>query len=274
MRQSRFHSPEALLLPACLLMLVPIILIALTAFKSDAEVVKFSAPWPLHPTWSNFAELLRNSEEAPIGRWLFNSIFVSSASTALVLLVDSLAAFGFSRLKPPFGRSVFALVIATLMVPGQVLLVPMYLLLNRLGWIDTYWALIVPAGAGAFGVFLLYQFFNAIPRELEDAARLDGCSSLRVYWHVMLPGARPALATLAILTFIGVWNDFLNPLVFLDSINKFTLPVGIALFQSSYVTEYGKTLAASVVCTLPVLVLFLLFNGLIVRGVAAGALKE
>ncbi len=134
--------------------------------------------------------------------------------------------------------------------------------------------MIVPAGAGAFGVFLLHQFFRQIPRELEEAAMIDGASKLRIWWNIMLPLSRPALATLAIFTFIGSWNDFLGPLVFLDSVEKYTLPVGVALFQSSYAAEYGLTLAASVICTTPVLLIFMLFSKQIIRGMAMTGLKE
>jgi multiple sugar transport system permease protein len=123
-------------------------------------------------------------------------------------------------------------------------------------------------------VFLLTQFFKAVPRELEEAAALDGCGRLRIYWHVMLPLSRPALATLAILTFCGSWNDFLGPLVFLDSVEKYTLPVGVGLFQGSYASEYSLTLAASVVCTAPVLLIFLMFSRHIIRGMAFSGLKE
>ena len=154
------------------------------------------------------------------------------------------------------------------------LFVPVYLLLSRLGWLDTYLALIVPAGAGAFGVFLLHQFFLATPKELEEAAFLDGASRRQTFWHVALPLARPALATLGIFTFIGSWNDFLGPLIFLDSGEKYTLPVGIAIFQTSYYTEYALTLSASVICTLPVIIVFLVLQKHIIAGVALSGLKD
>ena len=186
----------------------------------------------------------------------------------------TLAAYGLARLNLPGKKWVFAIIVATLMVPGQILLVPVYLILNRLGWLDSPLALIIPAGAGAFGVFLLHQFFLGIPRELEEAAALDGCSRLGIYWRVVLPLSRPVLATLGIFTFVGSWNDFLGPLVFLDSVDKYTLPVGIALFQTSYYTEYGLTLAASVLCTLPVLIVFLIFQRQIIQGVALTGLKD
>lgn len=253
---------------------IPVVLILLTAFKPDAEIVHFSSIVPHHPTLSNFRQVLDNPEEIPIFRWFANSLFISSMVTLLVLTVDSLAAYALARLNLPGKGWVFLLIVATLMVPGQILLVPVYLILNRLGWLDTPLALIVPAGAGAFGVFLLHQFFLTIPRDLEDAAAIDGCSRLGIFWNVIVPLAKPALATLGIFTFIGAWNDFLGPLVFLDSVDKYTLPVGIALFQTSYYTEYGLTLAASVLCTLPLVIVFVLFQRHIVKGIALTGLKD
>ena len=268
---------ETLVAVATAMFVLPVILIFVTSLKPDAEIIKFESFLPRDPAAgikANFGHIFTSSEEIPIFRWLLNSFMISSGVTLLVLTVDSLAAYALARLNLPGRKYVFALIIATLMVPGQVLLVPVYLILNRLGWIDTPWALIIPAGAGAFGVFLLHQFFKAIPRELEEAAAIDGCSRLGIYWHVVLPLSRPALATLGIFTFIGSWNDFLGPLVFLDSLERYTLPVGIALFQSSYASEYGLTLAASVLCTLPIIVVFLMFSKHIIRGMSLSGLKE
>jgi multiple sugar transport system permease protein len=265
---------ELFILLAALLFVAPVVLIFITAFKPDAEIIRFQGILPQQWTLENFAEILGTPEEIPIFRWLFNSIFISSMVTLLVLTVSSMAAYGLARLKLPGGRMLFFLIIATLMIPGQILLVPVYLILNGLGWLDTPLALIVPAGAGAFGVFLLHQFFKGIPRDLEEAAAIDGCSKLGIFWHVILPLSKPALATLGIFTFIGSWNDFMGPLVFLDSVEKYTLPVGIALFQTSYYAEYGLTLAASVICTAPVIIAFLLFHKHIIRGIAMSGLKE
>src|SRR5829696_9044234 len=172
-----------LMLLATIAFVLPVVLIFITAFKPEMEVVHFDRLLPKIWTSTQFAHLFSNPEEAPIFRWVFNSVFISTCVTLLVLTVDSLAAYALSRLRPPGGRVIFAIIIATLMVPGQILLVPVYLILNRLGWLDTPAALIFPAGAGAFGVFLLSQFFKAIPKELEEAAQLDGCGPLRLYWH-------------------------------------------------------------------------------------------
>lgn len=265
---------EALLALGALLFLTPVLLIGLTALKPDAEIVHFRSVLPRNPSLENFREILGNSEEIPIFRWFVNSVLISSLVALLVVTVSSLGAYAFARLNPPGRRWLFPLVVGTLMVPGQVLLVPVYLILNRLGWLDTPLALIVPAGGGAFGFFMLHQFFLGIPRELEEAAELDGCSRLGIFRHVVLPLSRPAFAALAIFTFVGSWNDFLGPLVFLDSVDKYTLPVGVALFQSSYATEYGLTLAASVLCTLPVIVAFLFFQRHIIQGISMTGLKE
>lgn len=265
---------ELIVIIVSLLFAMPVILIFITSFKPDSEIVRFQGILPIDWTLENFESILGNPEEIPIFRWLLNSFFISSMVTLLVLTVSSMAAYALARLNLPGGRLLFVLIIATLMVPPQILLVPVYLILNTLGWLDTPLALIVPAGAGAFGVFLLHQFFKGIPKDLEEAAAIDGCSKLGIYWHVILPLSKPALATLGVFTFITSWNDFMGPLIFLDSVEKYTLPVGIALFQTSYYDEYGLTLAASVICTLPVIVAFLFFHKFIIRGIAMSGLKE
>ena len=265
---------EGAVLAGALLFLFPVLVIFITALKPDGEIVHFRGLLPQQATLANFQEILGNPEEIPIFRWFANSLFISSSVALLVLTVDSLAAYALARLDLPGKKWVFALIVGTLMVPGQILLVPVYLMLNRLGWLDTPLALIVPAGAGAFGVFMLHQFFLGIPKELEEAASLDGCSRLGIFWRVILPLSQPALATLGIFTFVGSWNDFLHPLIFLDSVDKYTLPVGIALFQTSYSSEYGLTLAASVLCTVPVIVFFLLFQRQIIEGMAMTGLKD
>jgi multiple sugar transport system permease protein len=265
---------EAAVAAGALLCVVPVALIFVTAFKPDSEIVHFGSVLPHHPTLANFREVLGNPEEIPIFRWFLNSVFIASSVTLLVLAVDSLAAYAFPRLDLPGRHWLFPAIVATMMIPGPILLVPVYLILSRLGWLDTPAALIVPAGGGAFGFFLLHQFFRGLPRDLEEAASLDGCSRMGVFLYVVLPLSRPALATLAIFTFAGSWNDFLNPLVFIESVDRYTLPMGIALFQSSYTSEYGLTLAAGVLCTAPVMVAFLLFQRHIIDGIALTGLKE
>ncbi len=264
---------ETMVLVGALVFLMPIIFMFLTAFKPYSEIINFQGVLPQEWTLENITKVLQNSEEIPIIRWFVNSVVVSTMTTLLVLAVQSMAAFALARLKLPGGTVLFIIIIATLMIPAQILLVPVYLILNYLGWLDTHLSLIVPPIAGAFGVFLLRQFFISIPKEYEEAALIDGCSTWRIYWHIILPMSRPVLATLGIFVFIASWNDFLSPMVFLDSADKYTLPVGIALFQNSYMTDYGITLAASSLATLPVLIVFLIFQKHIIKGISLSGLK-
>ncbi len=265
---------EALVLAGALLILAPVAIMAFTSLKPDAEIIHFESVLPQQATLDNYREILLNPEEIPLLRWLFNSLFISVSVTMLVLVVDTMAAYALTRLRLPGAKVVFAVIIAMLMVPGQIMLVPMYLILNALGWLDTALALIVPAGAGVFGVFLLRQFFLGIPADLEDAAAIDGCTRMGILVRIIVPLAKPALATLAIFTFMGAWNDFMGPLVFLDNVDKYTLPVGIALFQTSYYAEYGITLAAACLATTPALLVFVFFQRYIIEGIALTGLKE
>ncbi|WP_432799556.1 carbohydrate ABC transporter permease [Poriferisphaera sp. WC338] len=274
MKTKRLWLVELFVIFAVFLFIAPIVLIFITAFKPDAEILQFTSVLPKKFTTEHFNHVLGSPEEIPIFRWLLNSILIAGSVTFLVLTVDSLAAYTLARLKPKGSKLIFSIIVATMMVPGQVLLVPVYLLLNSLGWIDSPLAMIVPAGAAAFGVFLLRQFMLSIPVSLEEAAALDGCSKLRIYWHVILPNIRSALVTLGIFTFVGSWNDFMGPLIFLESLHKLTLPVGIAQFQTSYSTEYGLTLAACVICTLPTVIVFLIFHRHIIEGFSISGMKD
>jgi len=254
--------------------LSPVILMILTAFKPESEVLNPESAILKHWTLANFAHVLGWTEEAPFGRWLLNSLFISSMITLLVIALSSMAAYAITRLRVKGGNFVLGVVVASMMMPAQLFLVPLYLILSRLHWLDTPAALIVPATAGGFGVFMLSQFMRSVPEAIEEAALIDGCSWPGVFLHVNLPLCAPALATLGIITFVGSWNDFTGPFVFLDSVRNYTLPVGIALYQSSYFTEYGLTLATSVMATAPLIVVFMLFQRKIVESMAATGLKD
>ena len=263
------------LMPAVgLLFIAPLALMIMTSFKPEAEVLNPRSIIPTHWTTENFRYVLNYSEEAPFARWLLNSVFVSSAVTLLVLVFSSMAAFALTRLRLRGGGKILGAVVVTMMLPAQLFLVPDYLILSWFRWLDTPWALIVPATAGGFGVFMLASFMRAIPTSIDEAAVIDGCSPLGVYLHVVLPLTAPALATLGIFTFIGSWNDFVAPLVFLDSVRNYTLPVGIALYQTSYYTEYGLTLATSVLATMPLVVMFAIFQRHIIESMSSTGLKE
>lgn len=266
--QLGLHLP---MLVAALLFLAPLLWMLTTSLKTPGDIVSGLGAgrwWPHPVTLANFRQVLGNVEEFPVWRWTGNSLFVSLAVTLLVLVVDSLAAFAYARLRWRGRDQVFGVLVATMLVPGQVLLIPTYLLLRGLHWFDTYAALIVPAGASAFGVFLLRQFFRSIPPELEEAARLDGCGPLGVLWHVVLPLSKPALATLGIFTFMATWNAFEGPLIFTDSQDMRTLPIGITIFQGHYNIEYGLLMAAAALAALPILIAFLAFQKHIIKGIS------
>ncbi|MDR3690264.1 MAG: carbohydrate ABC transporter permease [Fimbriimonas sp.] len=254
--------------------LAPAVLMVFTAFKAPDEVLNPSSAIPHHWTVENFARTLKYSEEAPFAQWLLNSLLISTSVTFLVLFVSSMCAFAIARLKIKNGSRILIVIVASMMIPGQLFLIPVYLMLGWFHWLDTPLALIVPATAGGFGVFMLTQFMRAIPPSLEEAALIDGCSLWGVYSQICLPLCTPALATLGIFTFIGSWNDFLGPLVFMDSVRNYTLPVGIALYQSSYYTEYGKTLATSVLGTAPLVIVYAIFQKRIISSMATTGLKD
>lgn len=254
--------------------LSPVVLMILTSVKPESEVLNPETLIPQHWTLANYQRILGWTEEAPFGRWLLNSFFIASCVTLLVVLFSSMAAFAITRLKAPGGNLFLGFIVAAMMIPGQIFLVPLYLMLSRLHWLDTPAALIVPATAGGFGVFMLSQFMRAVPEAVEEAALIDGCSSLGLYLNVNLPLCAPAIATLGIFTFVGSWNDFTGPLIFMDSVRNYTLPVGIALYQSSYFTQYGLTLATSVLATSPLVFVFMLFQRQIVESMSSTGLKD
>lgn len=259
------------LLCAALLFLAPLLWMLSTSLKTPNDIISGlgALRWvPQPPTAQNYTDVLGRAEEFPVWRWTGNSVFVAFAATLLVLAVDTLAAYAYSRLRWRGRDALFGLIVATMLVPGQALLIPSYLLIRNFGWFDTYLALIVPAGAAAFGVFLLRQFFVAIPAELEEAARLDGCGPLGVLRHVVLPLSMPALAALGIFTFLGTWNAFEGPLLYTDSLEMRTLPIGITIFQGRYNTQYGPMMAAASLAAIPAVVAFLAFQRHIIKGIS------
>lgn len=257
-----------------LLFILPLLIMVVTSFKKEAEVMNPAAVMPKQWDTENYRQIVSNAAEAPIGTWLLNSIFISCSVTLLVIAISSMAAFSITRLKLPGGKLIFNIIVGSLMLPSQLFLIPLYMIMSRMQLLDSPGALILPAAASGFGVFMLSQFMRSVPDAIEDAALLDGCSLWQVFWNVTLPLCGPAIATLAVFTFIGSWNDYVNPLVFMDSVRNYTLPVGIALFQSSYSTQYGLTLATSVLATLPLLFVFLGFQKQIIESMASSGLKD
>jgi len=259
---------------AAIVMLVPIVWMFSTSLKPESTILDANPRWiPDTFTLEHFHRLFTQAQDFPVLRWLANSVFVASMVTLLVLIVTSTAAYAFSRLKFPGREVLFIIVIATMMIPSQVNLIPVFLIVQKLHWFDSYLGLIVPGIAGAFGVFLLRQFFLTIPVELEEAAFVDGAGLFTIYWSIILPLAKPALATLAIFTFIGAWNDFVWPMIVTSDISMRTLPVGIMIFQGRYTTEYGATMATAAVCSVPTIFAFLFFQKRITEGIAMTGLK-
>jgi len=250
-----------LLAAACL---VPFVWMLLTAFKPDNEVFS-RALLPSRLAWENFP---RAFTFFPFGRFLFNTMVVAVGSTGLHLVTSCLAAYAFARLRFRGREVLFLVYLGTLMVPQQVTIVPLFLMMQNVGWVDTFWALILPGAFHALGVFLLRQFFMTIPRELEESAFIDGASRLRILWQIILPLSKPALATLAVFTFIREWNSFLWPLIVTTSPDMRMLSVGLSLFSGQYGTEWHLLMAAATVTLLPTLLIFAFAQRYFVEGIA------
>jgi multiple sugar transport system permease protein len=225
------------------------------------------------PRFDNYRFVLFHPN-LPVARFFFNSVFVSVAVVLGQLLVASMAAYGFARLRFRGREAIFALFLGSMMFAGPVTQIPVYLLLRNLGWLDTYWALIVPGVGSAFSVFLLRQFFLQIPKELDEAARMDGAGDFLIYWRVVLPLSKAALATAAAFTFIGVWTDFFGPLIFTNTTEMRTLEVGLSIFKNSYGgSNWPLQMTAAVIVMLPLLVVFLFTQRYFVKGISLGGLK-
>jgi len=263
----------ALLLLGALLFVAPLLWMVSTSLKTDADAVAPAPAWlPPTPTLQAYAQVLR-AEDAPVLRWFLNSLLSATLQAVLVVVTAAPAAYALARLELKGTRGLFALIVGTLFVPPVTFLAPNFILVGWLGWLDTLWAVAVPGAASAFGVFFLRQFFLSLPRELEEAARLDGASRLQVFRHVVLPLSKPALATLGLLSFLTNWNDFLWPLYVLLNAERLTLPAGLSQIQSAYTIHYPAIMAGAVVASLPVLLLFLLAQRHVIEGVSRTGLK-
>jgi multiple sugar transport system permease protein len=265
---------QAVVAVAALVMVAPVAWMVSTALKPESDVLTPVPRWiPEHATVENFSNLFARAEEFPVLRWLANSVGIALTVTALVLLISSMAAFALSRLQFKGRDTLFYLIVATMVIPGQVMLIPLFLIVTKLGLFNTYLGVILPGLASAFGVFLLRQFFLTIPQELEEAAFLDGASLWTSYSRIVVPLSKPALATLAIFTFMASWNSFEWPLIVTNDIEMRTLPVGLSIFQGRYNLEYGITMASALLTTLPMLIAFLFFQKRITEGIALTGLK-
>jgi multiple sugar transport system permease protein len=254
-----------------LAIVLPLIWMLITSFKTDADAVRnpYSLPSPI----SLDAYTTLASGQQPIFLWLWNSFLAATIQTVLILVTASMGAYALARLDFAGKKVVFGVIIATLLVPPVVFLIPNYLIVQNLGWLDTVLAITVPGAAGAFGIFFLRQFFVGLPAEIEEAARIDGAGDFRIFFQVVLPLARPALATLAVLSFLNNWNDFLWPVYVLLSPENMTLQPGLSMLQGAYSTHFAIVMAGAVIASVPVLILFGIAQRQIVESVAGAAVK-
>lgn len=255
------------------LFLLPLYWMIASSLKPAYEI--FALPptlWPSSPLWSNYREALT---VLPFDRYAINTLLIAVGAVIGHVFSCTLVAYGFARLRAPGKRVLFIILLATLMLPYPVVMIPQYIIFSRLDWVNTFRPLIVPTFFGnAFYIFLLRQFFLQIPVDLEDAARLDGANTLQIIWYVILPIARPAIATVALFTFQFAWNDFLAPLIYLQDQSRYTLMLGLSFFRSSFEVNYAYLMAASLSVAAPVIVLFFLTQRTFVAGISLGSLKE
>ncbi|RPH32732.1 carbohydrate ABC transporter permease [bacterium] len=253
--------------------LVPFLWILSTSLKGSEQIFSVPPQWipsSLHP--ENYLSVF---ERMPFLVYLRNSVVVTLLSMLGTVLSSSLVAYAFAYLRWPGRNALFIVVLATMMLPMQVTMIPVFVLFKEFGWLNTFKPLVVPAffGGGAFNIFLLRQFYLGIPREIAEAARIDGCSEFRIYWNIMLPLAKPALATIAIMTFMFSWNDFLGPLIYLSDKAKGTLALGLSMFVGQHQTEWGALMAASILMMLPMILVFFFFQKYIIQGFTMSGIK-
>lgn len=246
-------------------MIVPLLWMASTSLKASGDVFAMPPQW-IPPT-VHLENYVTAWQAVPFGRFYLNSLFVALTVTVGQVVSSALAAYAFARLEFPGRDKLFFAYLATMMIPGAVTMIPLFILLRELGWIDTYKALIIPGIFSAYGTFLLRQFFLTIPRDLEDAAKIDGCGHFRILCEVVLPLSKPALATLATFTFMGSWGSFLWPLVVTHSMDLKTLPIGLAAFQGQYGNDWTLLMAGSVMAIVPVIIVFVINQKHFVEGI-------
>lgn len=253
-------------------MIFPFYWMVATSLKTEARVFAFPPEWiPNPPQFDSYRYLFL---ELPFPLYVYNSLKISLLWTLGVVLSSSLAAYAFARVRFKGRDSLFMITLAALMIPAQVTMIPLYVVMTRIGWVDTHWPLIAPAYLGsAFGIFLMRQYFMTIPQELNDAAKIDGCSHFGVYWRIMLPLSKAVIATLALLSFMGSWNDLLGPVIYLFSEELFTLPLALTRFRGMYYTEWANMMAGATISLTPILIVFLFTQQYFVRGVVLSGLK-
>jgi multiple sugar transport system permease protein len=261
---------QILLSLVALLFLVPIIWMLVSALKPSAEV--FTTPPTLFGSEIKFSNFVEAWNYLPFGRFILNTVFVAGIGTLITLVASAMSGYAFARLNFRFRGGLFVLYLSTLIVPQEVIVIPMFLVMQRLGWVNSYQALILPWAFTAFGTFLLRQFFLTIPRELEEAAKIDGCGHIRILRSIIIPISAPALAVLAVFTFISYWNSFLWPLIIINDTAKMTVPLGLDLFLGQQGQRWELLMAAATISMVPTVILVLALQKYLVRGIALSGL--
>lgn len=256
-----------------LAVVLPLLWVLTTSFKSDGDAIDHPASLIPNPFTGAAYQTLLNSADLPIFRWFLNSLAAGALQTVLILVTASMGAYALARLDFAGKKIVFGVIVMTLFVPPVIFLIPNYLIVQSFGWLDSIWAITIPGAASAFGIFFLRQFFLGLPAEIEEAARLDGAGDVRIFLQLILPLSRPAIATLAVLSFLANWNDFLWPVYVLLSPENLTLQPGLSVLRGAYSTHFGIVMAGAVIASVPVLILFTLAQRHVVESVAASGLK-
>lgn len=252
--------------------IAPFLWMVSTSLKGNVGLFDIPPKWIPHPVeWDNYVSAVQSF---PFLRYTLNTVFLTVVDMIGVLLSSSVVAYAFARLRWP-GRNVwFVILLGTMMLPPQVTMIPVFIMFKQLGWINTYLPLTVPYFfGGAFYIFLLRQFFLTIPRDLSDAAKIDGCREFTIFWRIFLPLSKPALATVAIFSFMGTWNDFLGPLIYLDNPNLYTLALGLRSFQMQFGTRWNVMMAASIIVMMPTVLLFFFFQRYFIEGITLTGVK-
>jgi multiple sugar transport system permease protein len=260
----------AVLSVLALVFATPLLWMISTSLKSEAEIMAFRPSFlPRVPLWENYVTTFET-----VKGFFWNSAYLAVLNALLLLLFASMAGYGFARLRFFGSDFAFALLLSTAMIPGIIYLIPQYILFRNFGWIDTHLPLWVPRVlTPVLGTFLLRQFFKSLPRDLEDAAKLDGASTFEIYWRIMLPQVKPGLAAVGVFTFLDSWNDLFGPLIFINSIDLQTLPVALALYRGEFFTQTSLLMAAATLTILPVIVIFLVSQKYFIRGIALSGIK-
>jgi len=269
--KARRLAVHILLAVGALLMIMPFLWMISTSFKSFADSMSVPPKWlPVEWHPDNYLRVIQTID---FGTYYLNTVIVTVGRTGGQLILCSLAAYAFASLRFPFKNAIFLALLAVLMVPSQVVMIPSFVIMREFNWLDTFYVLIVPGIFSAFGTFLLRQFFMTLPKDLEEAAKIDGCSYFRIYWNIYLPLSKAALVSLAIFTILASWNDLLWPLIMTSSEEMRVLSIGISSFQGQHSTDYPLLMAGALMATLPIIILFIFLQRYFIEGIAMNGIK-